>query len=159
MAKGPSPLIPLLLVLTLVLLLYGHSLVINTISLVEDLNFTFFILIPLLAIFLLYNSTQSIILPLSFILLSYTFSKILVVPLVLVIIIYLTSFYSSFFQGNRYKQSRVYEYEDEFGGWGWLLLVLIFFVCQVMSFKVEGNAWGFVVVVVIFFFLYNCFSD
>lgn len=159
MAKGPSPMIPLLLVLTLVLLLYGHSLIINTISLGEDLNFTFFLLIPLLTIFLLYNTTQSIILPLSFVLLSYTFSKILFLPLVLVIIIYLASFYLPYFQENRYRQSRVHGYEDEFGGWGWLFLVLIFLVCQVMFFKAEGNAWGIFVVVVIFFFLYNCFSD
>lgn len=127
MAKGPSPLIPLLLVLTLGLLLHGQCLI-NTVSLAEDINLTFFLVIPLLAILLVHYTTQSIMLPLSVILLTYTVSKILIGPLVLVIIIYLASFYAPSLQGNNYQQSRVYGHEDGFGGWGLAMLVFLFFL-------------------------------
>lgn len=172
MVKGPSPLVPLLLVLSLGLLLHGQN-IIERISLaldIEDINFTFYFFIPLLAIVFVYYTTQSILTSLIVILLTYTVFKILFGPLLLVVLLCLAIIYAPSLQGYNnnyyyyyyYQQSRVYrlrDHEDEFKRWGWLFIILIFLAFQVMFSTTQGNDWGLAMLALVIYFLFNFCSE
>lgn len=168
MVKGPSPLVPLLLVLSLGLLLHGQN-IIERISLaldIEDIEFTFYFFIPLLAIVFVYYTTQSIIASLVVILLTYTVLKILLGPLLLVVLLCLAIIYASSLQGYDnyyyYQQTRIYrvrDHEDEFRRWGWLAIILIFLAFQVLFSIAQGNEWGLAMLALVIFFLFYFSSD
>ncbi|MCD7452838.1 hypothetical protein HAX54_018279 [Datura stramonium] len=168
MVKGPSPLVPLLLVLSLGLLLHGQN-IIERISLaldIEDINFTFYFFIPLVVIVFVYYTTQSITASLVVVLLTYTVLKFLLGPLFLVTLLCMASIYAPSLQGYHnyyYQQSRVYRvrdhHEDEFRRWGWLSIILIFLAFQVLFSTAQGNEWGLAMLALVVYFLFNFFSE
>lgn len=160
MAKGPSPIIPLLLVLILGLVLLGQTLIRN-LSLVleaQDTTFTFILFIPLLACLFIYYTTQTIILPLALILITYMVTKMLLGPLVLILIVYLSMCCGSSYQwrhGNASAGAHSLRDVDENGGWWWMLLAIAFLTLHGMFSLEEGSKWGLALVIVLFFILYN----
>lgn len=161
MVKGPSPFVPLLLVLILGLLLHGQNIT-ESVSLaldIEDINFTFSIFIPFLAIVFVYYTTQSILASLIIILLTYTILKILLGPLLLVVLLCLIIIYAPSLQGYNNYYYRVRDGEDEFRRWGWLYIILIFLVFQVMFSSTQGNEWGLAMLGLVIYFFFNFFRE
>lgn len=161
MAKGPSPIIPLLLVLILGLLLLGQTLMRN-LSLVfeaQDTTFTFVLFIPLLACLLIYYTTQTIILPLALILTTYMVTKMLLGPLILILIVYLSMCYGSSYRwrhGNASARAHsLRDVDDENGGWSWVLVAIAFLILHGIFSVGEENKWVLALVIVLFFILYN----
>ncbi|KAK4422454.1 hypothetical protein Salat_1827900 [Sesamum alatum] len=145
MAKGPSPLIPLLLVVALGLLLRGSSFPTNlglpAITEAESVVFTCFFCIPFLVILAIYSTTHTIVLPLALVLVTYTVSTMLLGPLVLILLVYLAGACLPSFRGN-----------GEDLGWGCLLIVV--FVLLQWGFSEEGRQSGALVVAIVIFFYY-----
>lgn len=170
MVKGPSPFVPLLLVLSLGLLLHGQNIIERISSALdfEDISFTFYLFIPFLAIVFVYHTTQSILASLIVMLLIHTVLKILFGPLLVAVLLCLTIIYVPSLQDYNnyyyyyYQQSRVYrvrDHEDEVRRWGWLYIILIFLVFQVMFSTIQGSEWGLVMVALVIYFLFNFPSD
>lgn len=167
MAKGPSPLIPLLLVFTLGLLLHGETMMGYFSSALETAQDTSFFIVPVLTVLVMYYTTQTFILPaVTIALMIYLVTKILLGPLFLIFLLCLTAFLgsSSSLQWQYSYRSAVRinggSYGDEFGGWGWLLLLLLVFLALhgVFSFA-EGNEWAFALLAVLVFVAYNFSND
>lgn len=161
MVIGPSPFVPLLLVLSLGLLLHGQN-IIERVPLaldIEEIYFTFYIFIPFLAVVFVYCTTQSILASLIVILLTYTVLKILLGPLLLVVLLCLIIIYAPSLQGYNNYYYRVRDNEDEFRRWGWLYIILIFLGFQVMFSSTQGKEWGLAMLGVVIYFLFNFFSE
>ncbi|KAG8382053.1 hypothetical protein BUALT_Bualt05G0036500 [Buddleja alternifolia] len=142
MARGPSPFIPLLLVVALGLLLRGTSFPINLslplVSEAENAVFLCFIFVPLLVPLAIYSTNHTIILPLALVLVTYTVTTTLLGPLMLILIIYLGGVWLPLFK-----------YDGEELGWG-CLLVLVFILLQwVLS--DEGRQSGALVLAILIF--------
>ncbi|KAL2234600.1 UNVERIFIED_CONTAM: hypothetical protein Sindi_1192200 [Sesamum indicum] len=133
MAKGPSPLIPLLMVVALGLLLRGTSFPTNlglpSVTEAESAVFMCFFCIPLLVILAMYSTTQTTVLPLALVLVTYTVSTMLLGPLMLILIVYLAGACLPYFGCN-----------GEDLGWGCLLIVV--FVLLQWAFFEEGRQSG-----------------
>nr|GMD94388.1 hypothetical protein MIMGU_mgv1a015239mg [Ipomoea batatas] len=166
MAKGPSPLIPLLIVLTLGLLLHGETMMgyfSFALEVSEDTSFfAVFLVFPVLALLGLYYTSQAIILPaLTVLLVMYWLTKILLWPLFLVFLVCLAVLLGSSSSSVQWEFSyrsgvRFNGGGGEFGGWGWWLLLLVAFLVLhgVFNFA-EGNGWGFALLAVFLFVVYN----
>nr|GMD97385.1 hypothetical protein MIMGU_mgv1a015239mg [Ipomoea batatas] len=167
MSKGPSPLIPLLTVLTLGLLLHGETMMGYFSFALEDTSVSaVFFVFPVLAfLVVMYYTTQAIILPaITVLLVMYWVTKILLGPLFLVFLVCLAVLLGSssssvqwefsYRSGVRFNGGR--GSGDEFGGWGWWLLLLVAFLVLhgVFSFA-EGNGWAFALLAVFLFVVYN----
>ncbi|CAA2956331.1 hypothetical protein CDL12_19503, partial [Olea europaea subsp. europaea] len=116
MAKGPSPIIPLLLAVSLGLLLRGQSQInLPLVSEAENAVFKFVVFVPFLVFLTVYSTTHTIVAPLALILIVYTVTTMLFGPLVLILIIHIVNSSSAFLNSDG-------ELRWEF------LLVLVFFV-------------------------------
>ncbi|KAL8498686.1 hypothetical protein ACS0TY_021865 [Phlomoides rotata] len=150
MAKGPSPLIPLLLVVALGLLLRSDSfpaaLNLPLVSEAENTLFTFIILIPFVVLVAIYSTTHSILLPLALLLVTYTVTTKLLGPLTLILIVYLVSVCSPSFKCN-----------GEELAWG-CALALGFFVLHWLLAD-EGRHWPTVIIAIILFFSFHFSSS
>ncbi|GFP79360.1 hypothetical protein PHJA_000079500 [Phtheirospermum japonicum] len=142
MAKGPSPLIPLLLVAGLGLLLRGNSFPLNlnlpSASEAESAIFMCVLLVPFVVLLAVYSATHTVVLPLLLAFVTYTVSTMLLGPLMLILIVYVAGKYLSSFKCN-----------DEELGWGCMLL-LVFFLLQWVSLD-EGRQSGALVVAIVIF--------
>lgn len=116
MAKGPSPIIPLLLAVSLGLLLRGQSQInLPLVSEAENAVFKFVVFVPFLVFLTVYSTTHTIVAPLAAIQIVYTVTTMLFGPLVLILIIHIVNSSSAFLKSDG-------EPRWEF------LLVLVFFV-------------------------------
>ncbi|KAL1556918.1 hypothetical protein AAHA92_12473 [Salvia divinorum] len=123
MAKGPSPLIPLALVVLLGLLLRGASFPLSLDHLplaseAEHAVFMCIVLIPFLLVLALYSASHTVVLPLALILAAYTVTTMLLGPLMLILVVYLASAYLP-----------VLKCDGEDLGWG-CFLILSFMLLQ-----------------------------
>lgn len=148
MAKGPSPILPLLLVVGLGLLLRGSAssltLDLPLVSSGENALFTCFVFIPVLVLLAAYSTAHTIVLPLALILITYTVSTMLLGPLMLILIIYLAGAYLASVKCN-----------GEELGWG-CILVLVFFLLHWLLSQ-ESRQSGALVLAVMIFLCYHCF--
>ncbi|KAL0302525.1 UNVERIFIED_CONTAM: hypothetical protein Sangu_3096000 [Sesamum angustifolium] len=148
MPKGPSPIVPLLLVVGLGLLLRGSSssvsLNLPLVSEGENAVFTCFIFIPVLVLLAVYSASHTIVLPLALILVMYTVTTMLLGPLMLILIIYLAGAYLASVKCN-----------GEELGWGCLLVIGFFLLHWVLS--EEGRQSGVLVLAIMIFLCYHCF--
>lgn len=146
MAKGPSPLIPLLLVVALGLLLRGNSFPANLelplVSDAEQAIFMCIVLIPFLLLLAIYSTSHTIVLPLALILVTYTVTTMLLGPLMLILVVYLASAYLPAFKCN-----------GEDLGWGCLLLVGFLLLQWILS--EEGRQSGALLVAVVVLICYS----
>ncbi|KAL3645795.1 hypothetical protein CASFOL_010975 [Castilleja foliolosa] len=141
MAKGPSPLIPLLLVAGLGLFLRGNSFPFNfnlpSASEAESAIFIYVLSVPFLMILTVW-ANHMIVLALLLTLVTYTVSTVLLGPLMLILIVYVAGKYLSSFKCN-----------DEELGWGCVLL-LVLFLLRWVSLD-EGRQSGALVVAIVIF--------
>ncbi|PIN07924.1 hypothetical protein CDL12_19503 [Handroanthus impetiginosus] len=147
--NGPSPIVPLLLVVGLGLLLRGNSSSITTLNLPlvsegENAIFTCFIFIPILVLIAAYSTSHTILLPLALILVTYTVTTMLLGPLMLILIIYLAGAYLASVKCN-----------GEELGWGCVLVLVFFLLHWVLS--EEGRQSGALVLAIMVFLCYHCF--
>lgn len=146
MTKGPSPLIPLLLVVTLGLLLRGNSfpasLELPLVSDAEHAVFMAIVIIPFLLFLALYSARYTIVIPLATILVTYTVSTMLLGPLMLILVIYLASDHLPAFKSN-----------SEDLGWGCLLLVGFLLLQWILS--EEGRQSGALIVALVVLICYS----
>lgn len=146
MSKGPSPLIPLLLVVALGLLLRGNSFPLNLdlplVSDAEQAVFMSIVFIPFLLFLALYSASHTIVLPLSLILATYTVTTMLLGPLMLILVVYLASAYLPAFKCN-----------GEDLGWGCLLLVAFLLMHWILS--EEGRQSGALLLAVVVLICYS----
>ncbi|KAL7111928.1 hypothetical protein ACP275_05G120100 [Erythranthe tilingii] len=154
---GPSPLIPLLLVVSLGLLLRMNDSIIFPINLnpdyylpllaeisdAENAIFMFVLCVPFLVALAVYSSSHSIVLPIALVLVTYTVATVLLGPLVLILIVYMGGVWLPCFKCDS---------SEEFGLG--CLLVLVFFFMQ-RSFSDEGGRSGAVILAVVIFFCYH----
>ncbi|GFP81517.1 hypothetical protein PHJA_000295000 [Phtheirospermum japonicum] len=145
--KGPSPIIPLLVVLGLCLLLRGHSSSFNLDRpLFSHSQNAIFIFIPILLLVITYSTSHTIILPLALILvLTYTVSTMLHVPLMLILIVYLAGTYLAF---GKYNSEEI----------GWVCVLLLVFVLLHWVLSVERHQTGALVLGVVIFLCFHCFT-
>ncbi|KAH6824454.1 hypothetical protein C2S53_002864 [Perilla frutescens var. hirtella] len=145
-AKGPSPLIPLLLVVTLGLLLRGNSFPVSLelplVSDAEQAIFMAIVFIPFLLFLAIYSANHAIVLPLALIFVTYTVTTMLLGPLMLILIIYLASDYLPAFKSN-----------GEELGWGCLLLVGFLLLQWILS--EEGRQSGALLLAVVVLICYS----
>ncbi|KAL8521434.1 hypothetical protein ACS0TY_011816 [Phlomoides rotata] len=148
MGKGPSPIVPLLLVVGLGLLLRGSATSMNLdlplLSSGENAVFTCFVFIPVLVLLAVYSTSHTIVLPLALILVTYTVSTMLLGPLVLILIIYLASTYMA-----------SVKCDGEELGWGCILVLGFFLLHWVLS--EESRQSGALVLAIMIFLCYHCF--
>ncbi|KAL2517301.1 Uncharacterized protein Adt_13548 [Abeliophyllum distichum] len=143
MAKGPSPIIPLLLAVSLGLLLRGHSQInLPIISEAENAMFTFVVFIPFLVLLTIYSTTHTIVVPLALVLIMYTVTTMLLGPLVLILILYIANSCSAFLKSD-----------GEELGWGFLLVLVFFVLNWVVS--DAGRQWGVIVLAILIYVLYH----
>ncbi|KAI3468528.1 hypothetical protein Pfo_025191 [Paulownia fortunei] len=147
-SEGPSPIVPLLVVVGLGLLLRGNSSSISLdlplVSDGENAIFTCFVFIPVLVLLAVYSTSHTIVLPLALILVTYTVSTMLLGPLMLILIIYLASAYLASVKCN-----------GEELGWGCMLVLVFFLLHWVLS--EEGRQSGALVLAIMIFLCYHCF--
>ncbi|KAL1552680.1 hypothetical protein AAHA92_13449 [Salvia divinorum] len=148
MSKGPSPILPLLLVVGLGLLLRGSSsslsLDLPLVSGGENALFTCFVFIPVLVLLAAYSTAHTIVLPLALILITYTVSTMLLGPLMLILIVYLAGAYLTSVKCN-----------GEELGWGCILVLGFFLLHWVLS--QESRQSGALVLAIMIFLCYHCF--
>lgn len=148
MVKGPSPIVPLLLVVGLGLLLRGSATSMNLdlplLSNGENAVFTCFVFIPVLVLLAVYSTSHRIVLPLALILVTYTVSTMLLGPLMLILIIYLAGAYMA-----------SVKCDGEELGWGCILLLGFFLLHWVLS--EESRQSGTLVLAIMIFLCYHCF--
>lgn len=148
MVKGPSPVIPLLLVVALGLLLRSNSfpLTLNLnlplVSEAENAILMFVLFIPILVIMAIYSASHTILLPIAVVLTMYTVSTILLGPLMLISIVYLAGGWLPAFKCN-----------GEELGWG-CLAVLVFFLVQ-WALSDEGRQSGALVLAIVVLLCYH----
>ncbi|KAL9167742.1 hypothetical protein ABFS82_05G117000 [Erythranthe guttata] len=154
---GPSPLIPLLLVVSLGLLLRMNDSIIFPINLIPDYYlpllaeisdaenaiFLCVLCIPFLVALAVYSSSHSIVLPIALVLVTYTVATVLLGPLVIILIVYMGGVWLPCFKC----------YGSEEFGLG-CLFVLVFFLMQ-QGFSDEGGRSGAVILAVVIFFCYH----
>ncbi|CAA2992760.1 hypothetical protein CDL12_19503 [Olea europaea subsp. europaea] len=145
MAKGPSPIIPLLLAVSLGLLLKGNFQVnLPTISEAENAIFTFVVFIPFLVLLTIYSTStnHAIVVPIALILIMYTVTTMLLGPLVLILIVYIANSCSGFLKSG-----------GEELGWGFMLVLVFFVLNWVVS--DAGRQWGVLVLAILIYVLYH----
>lgn len=150
--KGPSPLIPSLIISLLIVATCGPILMNSAtfLSGVEDTTVSFVFVIPLLSMLMIYFVSDSVIVPLVLLLLVYFLGRMVMGPLILLLIIHVLSSLFPTYQGgpprppprppSSYSFSTSYSTslgvggggccsgnEGEGYGWGsfWLLLVFL----------------------------------
>lgn len=148
MTKGPSPILPLLLVVGLGLLLRGSasSLAFDLplVSSGENALFTCFVFIPILLLLAAYSTAHTVVLPLALILITYTVSTMLLGPLMLILIVYLAGAYLASVKCN-----------GEELAWGCVLVLGFFLLHWVLS--QESRQSGALVMAIMMFLCYYCF--
>lgn len=146
MAKGPSPLIPLALVVLLGLLLRGASLPLDLhlplASEAEHAVFMCIVMIPFLLVLALYSASHTVVLPLALVLAAYTVTTMLLGPLMLILVLYLASAYLPAFKCD-----------GEELGWGCLLILSFMVLKWILS--EEGRQSGALLLAVVALICYS----
>ncbi|KAL6547691.1 hypothetical protein OROHE_009396 [Orobanche hederae] len=154
MAKGPSPLIPLLLLVALGLLLHSNSfpatLNLPLASEAENTIISCILFVPFLVLLDIYSTNHAILVPLALLLVTYVISTMLLGPLMLISIALVATKYSSSF-----KECNLEEL-----GWGCLSLVffLLLLLPQWVSLD-EGRQSEALLVAAIMIFVYYHFGS
>lgn len=156
MSSGPSPVSPLLFIVTLGLFLYGPD-PMKLSSLVaekEDAAVSLLFIIPLILLLMVHFMSEFIVIPLGLLLVVFLLRNILIGPLILMLgIHFLIKSYSVKLSKNVHDQVQPQESEGdgEGIGFGFFMFMLLFVV--VYNLFSEGEGYGWVSLILVFSFV------